>query len=202
MSMSAQQSGYFPVQEPSHRSFFSGGFCVEIDDDDISLGINLFHHRFRRLKGTIDGLHKSAPLDIQDPHFNSAFNGMDNVAFSRKPARIVDGSEQIGVVLECGENLIVIPNMVAAGDNVDADRMVLSGEGFGHPFALMGVFTVGDDNVGVVFFYQSGEIQRSYIQAGFANDVGDEEDYEIIVFQIIANYYSRATLDNQFFTLL
>ena len=73
--------------------------------------------------------------------------------------------------------------MVAASNNIDPQAVILTGDGFGYAFTLMRIFAIGYYQIHIVFFNQPGKIKFSNILTGFADYIGDEQYYKIIVMQ-------------------
>ena len=77
------------------------------------------------------------------------------------------------------EDLFLVPDVVAGGDDVGAEVEELFGDGGRDAEAAGGVFAVDDEEVDGVGFEDVGEVFADDVAAGGAEDVADEEDIHL-----------------------
>jgi hypothetical protein len=118
----------------------------------------------------------------------------DSAALAGGAGRIIKRPQKAFFTGEQFHDFLLVPQMVAGGDNVHT-----SGEDFlGNPGrdagATGGVFAVGDDEVELVFLSQFGKKFRNRAPAWLSHDVTDEEQFHGT---ILTAKYAKHTKENQ-----
>ena len=78
------------------------------------------------------------------------------------------------------EDLFLVPDVVAGGDDVRAEVEELFGDGGRDAEAAGGVFAVDDEEVDGVGFEDVGKVLADDVAAGRAEDVADEENVHLM----------------------
>src|ERR1019366_7378062 len=81
------------------------------------------------------------PIELRTPNFK------DGAALAGRAGRIIERAQKAFFVLEQFHDFLLVPQMVAAGDDVHARRKNFPGGLGGDAGAAGGVFAVGDDEI-------------------------------------------------------
>lgn len=119
--------------------------------------------------------HEGAALGVDDGEF-FAVAGDDDKAAAGGARGVVEGAQEAGFGVEEGEDFLLVPGVVAEGDDVGAAAHEFDGQARGDAVAAGAVFAVDDDEVGLETLAQFGQCALEGLAAGFAHDVADEED--------------------------
>jgi hypothetical protein len=143
----------FTVKIDRHRLFLGGILSMEIDDNPVNLVSIRSDNTQRNFEGAIHVVHIDAALQIDHTKAEIPFSE-NAVASSGGTSWIVSGSEKTFRFIEIFINLSLLPDMISAGDNVDAVGEYLIGKVRGEPESGGGVFSVYDYEIGMVSLYQ------------------------------------------------
>ena len=117
---------------------------------------------------------KTRPIKFTTPIFTPS---TVNIAASaaRRPRRIVGRPDDPVGLVEIAAKLALVPDVVAAGDEVDARGEHLVGGLLGQPEAAGGVFAVGDDRVDPMLFAREGQMFLQCFTTRRPHDVADDQ---------------------------
>ena len=185
VGVGAEQGGEAAVEIPAEGDFFAGGFAVEIHEDDLGAGFagDLAEEFVGFAEGVVAGGHEDAALEVDDSV------GLAGGEFALVEAEaggaggVVGGAEDAASALvgvggdgHVLEDLFLVPDVVAGGDDVGSEIEELFGDGGGDAEASGGVLAVDDEEVDGVGFHDVGQVFADDVAAGGAKDVADEED--------------------------
>ncbi len=91
--------------------------------------------------------------------------------------RIIERAEETFLVCEQFHDFFLVPQMIAAGDDVHAGGKNFLGNLGRDAVAAGGVFAVGNDEIELVLFAEFGEKLFDRVASGLAYDVADEEQF-------------------------
>ncbi len=112
------------VEVPAEGLLLRGRLGVEVDDDDRRLlpqGLDL---GVRPAEGAVDGFHEDPALEIEDGDLDAAAVLEDIAAAAGVALRIIGGAEEARLPLEVGQGLLLVPDVVARGQDVDLEEQV------------------------------------------------------------------------------
>ena len=92
------------------------------------------------------------------------------------PCGVVGGPQELGDLVDDGDDLALVPDVVAGGHAVDAHGQELVADLPGDPEAAGGVLDVGDAVVDVVLAEDDGQRLLHDGAPGAADDVADDQD--------------------------
>ena len=152
---------------------------MEIDDDDRRLPPQGLDLDVRPPEGAVDGLHEDPALEVEHGDLDAAAVLEDVAAAAGVARRVVGGAEEARLALEVGQGLLLVPDVVARGQDVDLEEQVPA-DLLGDADAPGGVLAVGDDDRRRVFPDELGQEPLQGPPAGMADDVPEEEDPGLI----------------------
>lgn len=174
VSVRAHHRADLAIQHPRERDFFRGGLGVKIHKDDFRLLAHFFHFLQRPGEGIFElRLHERAPLQVQHPDGKVA--ARENPASpAGNPGGIIERAEKSWFVRQQFQDLLLVPEMVAAGDDIDAGGKNLPGGFEGNARTAGGVLPVGDDKIQAGLLAQFRQERFDRVASGLADDVADE----------------------------
>ena len=139
------------VEVPAHRDLLGGGLGVEVDEDDARLVLRTASISGRTTgERVVDGGHEDPSHDVDDRHRHA----VRRRARPRDRARACRrGSWPVGAAADArdvGTDLLLVPAVIAAGDDVRRRTREVVGEVRRDAEARRGVLAVGDDEVDLV----------------------------------------------------
>ena len=179
VGVGAEDGGDAAVEIPAEGDLFAGGLGVDVEEDDGSgdLGEELVG----LAEGVVAGGHEYAALKVHDGVLLAggklalvdaeAGSSGGVVGGAQDAAAAVVGVGGDGHVLE---DLALVPDVVAGGDDMGSHVEDLFGEGRGDAEAACGVFAVDDEEVDGVGFDDVGKVLAYDVAAGGAENVADE----------------------------
>ena len=94
----------------------------------------------------------------------------------RRPFRIIDWAEQAWLGVDEAENLLLVPDVIARGNNGNARAEEIDRDFPGNASTAGRVFAIHDDEIEPVFFFQLREARNHGAAARFANDIAQEKN--------------------------
>ena len=176
VGVGADDGGDAAVEEAAHGDFFAGGFSVEVEKDDGGFLAEGGDFGVEGEKGVFRGrVREGAAHGAGDGDFS--FVGVeDDAALAGGAWGEVEGAEQAGLGGHVGDELVLIPAVVAEGDDGGAGAEEADAEARGEAAAGGGIFTIDDDKVGLKAFFEFWQEVGDGAAPGFAKDVAQEEN--------------------------
>ena len=146
-------------------------------------GFDLFQQLIGNAEGIVVGGHENASLQIDHGVGDALF-----AAFIHAPARhvgrIIRRAQQAagGAVLvavgglKVVDDLALVPDVVAGGDDIDAQIEQVFRQRAGDAEAAGGVFSVRDHQIDGAVFHQAGQTVFDDVASGASENVADEEN--------------------------
>jgi hypothetical protein len=182
MRMGADDCGDFSVEEPAHGDFLTGGFGVHIDDYDegfLAQPFDLGHSGVERI--VQNGLHKRAPLNIDDPHL--ALSGFEHKApLPRGTDGVVDRPKQARLGGNVGRRVPLIPNMIAGRDDGHATPEEIDGNFSCDPAAARSVLAIYDDKIDAALLEEDGDESYHGVASRLTDNIAQEENTDHLSF--------------------
>src|SRR3990170_2317072 len=157
VGMGADQCADLPVEIPAHRDLFARGLGVEVQDDDprpLAYPLDLRPHHAKRV---IDLGHEHASLEVEHGDGHPILRGRDGRPAARHAGRVVERSDNARLRVEEFVGVPMLPDVVAAGDDIHAGAEDLVRHLTAQPRASGRVLTIGDDEAGIVTRAQPGQ---------------------------------------------
>lgn len=181
MSVGAEECGDAAVEIPAKSYFFGGGLAVQVEEDDFCG--DLAEQLVGFAEGVVAGGHEDAALEVHD---GIALAGGELAlvdAEARCANGVVGGAEDaaaanvgVGGDGHVFEDLSLVPDVVAGGNDVGAEIEELFCNGWCDAEASGGVLSVDDEEVDGVGFKDVGKVFADDVAAGGAKDVADKKD--------------------------
>ncbi len=110
----ADHSRNFSIEKPAERNFLARRFAVDIDNDIRGLFTDFGHGCFHGMKRVLQNrLHKRARLHVDHADF-SLGRLQHNRSVAGRARRIIHWPEQARLKIKKGDNVFLVPNMIAA----------------------------------------------------------------------------------------
>src|SRR5277367_543400 len=172
----AQDGGDFAVEMPAHGLFFGSGFGVHVHDDHLHIGRERSELAFGGAKGIFQRRHEGAALQIHYRVGDAIFSLADEMAFARGADGKIRGADQPRLVREKIENLLAVPDVIAAGDDFRSGREYLFGEARSDAETGCSLFAVGDAQVYGALRDDIREAVMDDFASGRADNISDKEN--------------------------
>ena len=188
MGVGAEDGGDAAVEIPAESYFFAGGFGVEVEEDHLGVGVALDEGEefVGFAEGVVAGGHEDAALEVEDGVLGAVAEGAFVDTEAGGSVGVVGGAEDaaaadvgVGGDGHVLEDFLLVPDVVAGGDDVGTEVEELFGEGGGDAEASGGVFAVDDEEIDGVGFEDVGEVLADDVAAGRTEDVADEENVHL-----------------------
>ena len=185
VGMGAEDGGDATVEVPAEGDLFRGGLGVDVEEDDFGSGLaaDLGEKLVGLAEGIVAGGHENAALEVDDGVRLSRGEFALVEAETGRAGGVVGGAEDASAAVvgvrghgHVVEDLALVPDVVAGGDDMGAEVEELFGKGWGDAEAAGGVLAVDDEEVDGVRFEDVGEVFADDMTTGGAEDVSDEED--------------------------
>ena len=184
VGVGAEDGGDAAVEVPAEGDLFAGGLGMDVEEDDG--GGDLAEKLVGLAEGVVAGGHEDAALEVDNGVLLAGGEFALVEAEARSSGGVVGGAEdaaaaevRIGGNGHVLEDLALVPDVVAGGDDVRSHVEDFFGERGGDAEAAGGVFAVDDEEVDGVGFDDVGEMLAYDVAAGGAEDVADEEDVHL-----------------------
>ncbi len=145
---------------------------MEVHDDGARLfteAVQQVVHRRERVVD-LDG-HESTALEADDERAVG-----HDCAAARGGLRIVERAQDRCLAIHVRHHVLVVPDVVAGGDDVDAGVEQLFGHLGRDAETGGGVLAVANDEINLVFIPEAGQVFLNGLPAGPSNDVADHQD--------------------------
>ena len=153
MGVGAQKGHHLAVEPVPHQLFFGCRFGVKIDKN---WALDALDELKGLLVGTIIGSHKSSPLQIDDRQGQVFFCNRDD-ARSWSATRKIGRPQHSRLTVEINADVALIPNVIACGDDVNAQIKKPLGDFWRDAPTTSAVFTVDDDEIRTIGGLQVGQ---------------------------------------------
>ena len=175
VGVGADHGGGQTVQMPGQGHLLGRGLGVEVDENDRGLTLEAFHLGASCVKRAVDIEQGGAALEIDDPHRNARPRLDDGGALAGRLHRIVDGAQDAFRALQIADEFLAVPDVIAAGDHIDAVVVEFAGDVLGESESAGGVLGIGDDQIDLAVAYQRRHHFGGRLPARSGEDIGDEE---------------------------
>lgn len=188
VGVSTHDGADLAIKHPRKGDFFRSCFGVEIDEDDFGLVAEFFHFITGEEKRIFQrGLYERAPLKVEDGDPGCAPCSVLRVPYVENgtalplcSGRVIQRAQKALLACEQFHHFLLVPEMIAAGDDIHAGGKDFLG-GFGRDAgAASGVLAIGNYEVQRVLGAESGQEFLDRAAPGMANDVTDEEQFHAL----------------------
>jgi hypothetical protein len=170
----AQDGGNFAVEIPAHSLLFGCGFGVHIDNDYLHIGWNFRALAIGRAEGIIERGHKGSSLQIHYGVADAGFRLADVEARAGKTVWKICGAQQARLVRKKIQDLLAIPNVIAASEHFDSAGEKLFGKPRRDSESRCGIFPIGDAKIDAALRKDVGQAVMNDFAAGRPDDVSHE----------------------------
>jgi len=191
VGVGAQDGGYTPIEIPAHGDFFAGGFGVKIHQDDLCFAclFDTFKDAVDLVEWVVGAVHEDAAHDVDDcVGCADVLAVLDHSlvdAVAGQAVLQVGGAQDaasalmalFGSRLHVLDQLFLVPDVVAGGDDVGAKVEEFFSERGRDAEAAGGVFAVDDGEVDLVAFAHMRQMFADDPAPGTSEDITYEEDF-------------------------
>ena len=147
---------------------------MEIHENDRRFLLEPFKFTVGNLKRTFQIFHIHPSFKIEYTDLDSARSGQNGTPGSRRPARIVGGTDNARISQDQRNLFLLVPDMVAAGQQMNALLEQLFGNFDRQAETTGGIFTVGDHNIDRVPVHQAVQLARQRLTTRLADNISDK----------------------------
>ena len=170
----AQDGGNFAVEIPAHGLLFGSGFGVHIYDDYFHVSRNFRALAIGGAERIIERGHEGSSLQIHYRVADAGFCFADVKTRAGKPVRKIRRTQQARLVREKIQDLLAIPDVIAAGEHFDSAGEEFFSKARCDTEARRGIFPIGDAEI-------DAALRKDVVQAvvnDFAAGRPDDVSYE------------------------
>jgi len=172
----AYHSGNPTVEMPTHGDFLSRGLSVKIHHYQTRFTFQVIDNRKHCAEGTIYFFYENPALKVNYAHIDPV-PGLENTcAVSWIVRGVVDRPEDFFPAVKVGVNFFAVPDVISAGNNINAEAYQFLGDCRGQAEAPGGVLTVGDTEVYLFFPDKVRQKDTDYFSPRATKDIGDKEN--------------------------
>lgn len=176
VSVRPKHGGNLSVQIPAHGLFFRRGLSMHVNDDDLYLRGNLGELFVGFAKGIIERSHEGAALQIEHSVANAIFGEADEQPAARQTIGEIGRPQEPRLVREKFDNLPAIPDVIAAGDHLDARREQVLHDARRNAESGRRIFAVGDAQIDLPLGQDIPKAIVDDLASGRADDISDKKD--------------------------
>jgi len=110
-------------------ALFRGRFGVKIDDNDRCFLPQPLYLAFGCAEGILEVRHEHPALEVEHRRLRGPVGRQDDAALSNRTAGIVCRADEVILLCQIRLDLLLVPDMVARGKHMDAEREKLIGDG-------------------------------------------------------------------------
>src|ERR1051325_9405270 len=150
---------------------------MEIDEDQLSGAPQPLDLGPCRVKGTLDREHDSSALQIENAHRWAIGDLRDGAPLPWRSGRIIQRPQEARLPLQQRDDFLLIPEVVAGRDDIDAAGEDFLGGLDGNPGTAGSIFTIGNHQTETVLLPQFRNEFLDRAPARLPDDVGDKEHF-------------------------
>jgi len=177
VGMSAYYRADAAIQHAREGDFFRSRFSMEIDKDVGHGGTETLKFQEDALEWIVQRRHESAALEVDN---GDRWQGrrLENVTpMPRSTWGIIERPKEARLTAEQLNHLLLIPQMVAAGDHINSRSEDFLGGSRCYAGTARSIFAVSHDQIQGLLLAQFGNQFAYDTPARLANDVPDEEQF-------------------------
>ena len=178
MSVGADHGGGDAVEMPAHGDLFSCRLGVEIDKEDGRLFLQPLRFIPTGAERAVDTRHEGATLQVEHRHGNPSPGCNHRRARTDRTRGIVKGSQQALRARHEWLEIMPVPYVVAAGDDISAITVDFTGEVSRQAESAGGVLAVDNAEVDASLGAQFGDELRCSPTAGSSEDIGYKKNFQ------------------------
>lgn len=176
MGVRAENGGDFAIEIPTHGQLFGGGFGVHVEDDYLDVRREFGEFAFEGAKRIIDRDHEGSALGIEHGIFHAIFGRPDKDASARRAGGKIGGAKQTRLVRKIFHDFAAVPNVVAAGEDFNAQAEQFLSNPRSDAEARGGILAIGDAKIDLALGENVRQALANDASAGRADNVTDEKN--------------------------
>ena len=183
MGMGADRHRHSSVHHMAQRHLFRRGLAMDIQQDrrDAAAQAVFRQHLFDGSEGTVERIHEQPRHHVEDHDLLPAAAGEDVLAAPRCAFRVIARPQEPRVAVDMGQDLAVVPAVVAAGDDIDARGVELFADLAGDAEAAGRVLAVDDDEIGIQLLAQRRQVREHGVAPRSSDDVAAKQNLHELV---------------------
>ena len=135
-------------------------------------------------EGAVQRLHEDASFQVEDYYGDAGGGSHFYPASSRYSRGVVGRSYYTFQLVYNGQELFLVPDVIAAGDDVHASVEDFQGDFPGEAESPGPVLPIGHHQIHLVVLHEPGEPHLQGSSARLAHDVADEDDFHSVIWHI------------------
>ncbi len=178
MRVRAADGAHFPVEETAYRDLLARRLAVHVHKNDGRLRAQPFELGLHREEGIFERrIHEGAALHVDDGDLR--FRRLENDgAAARSVRRIVDRPQQARLSVDKWDDLLLVPNMIAAGDDRDAAAEQIDRNFRRDAAPVRRVLAVGDHEIDAAHFLEPRHEVDDRAPSRFTHNVAEKKELE------------------------
>src|SRR5213594_3624145 len=173
----SEHPGDFAIQVPAHGHLLGGRFGVHVHDHGPRLLLDRLDLVPDDPERAVHRGHGYSPHHLHHPDFLTRGGRHHDAAEARHSLGIVGGPQEPGLVLDVVDDLLLVPDVIAAREHVHTRREQLPRHVRRDAEPTRGVFRVGDDTGHSAFADEPRHLPGHGLAPRLADDVADEENF-------------------------
>ena len=176
--MGPDDGAHSPVEVDPEGGLLARHFAMEVDEADRGQRVRALVEKTVGIgEGVLDRDHVGAALEVQDGDVGPVRGDVGAPATTRHAlGPVVVRSQDPLVAVEGRQDLLLVPDVIARGDDIHARPVERLGGGRGEAHPSGQVLAVGGDEVHAVEIPQAGELPLDGLAARPADHVADHQD--------------------------
>ena len=154
---------------------------MKIDHDDThSLPLEILYGAVCRPEWTIDALHETSSLQVDDTDLFAGLRFVDATTVTDRSGRIIQRPQDIWIGIQYRKYFLFIPDMITAGNDIDTGIEIIIDESGSEPLARCAVLAIGDDEIEILRFLEV-RYRRSHHLVAFGSDyISNEKNVDVL----------------------
>jgi hypothetical protein len=136
--------------------------------------LQAFNFRHTSAKGTIDRVHEGTALQIENGNLDTIPGLHDSCTTPIIVLGIIVRAENSMILFERIKYVFIVPDVIAAGDNVDTERKQLTGDLLSQSLSIGTILTIDNTKVDPMLVSQHRQHFGRNLNPWLANDICDK----------------------------
>src|SRR6266700_4829267 len=177
VGMGADDGADAPIEHPRKGDLFRRGLGMEVNEDYVCLLSQALDLGERAVKGIVQRRHERAPLEVNNADRWQPVTVKDDAALPWSSRRIIERSNKAALMRQQFHDFLLVPEMIAAGDDIDAGGEDFVGGLDGYAGTAGVIFAVSHDQVHGMLLSQLGKQFLDRAPARLPYDVRDKQNF-------------------------
>ncbi len=203
MGVGPYQGRDLPIEVEAQGLLLFGILRMEVNQDERGLLAQFLHMLHPDPERAVDGRHLHASLQVEDSHLGP-LDVHHHRPMPRSLGRIVGRTQEALLAIEVATQVILLPDVVPTGDDIDSKGKELFHKGGRKAKAIGSILAIDDDHIGTIVLDQRAKSHKKRPASGLSADIPEQQGYKRFRIRHSTTYlaYSTTRISRMMVTLI